>query len=242
MIDVLYLVRLDVDDDAALKRMKCSVDSLPDDINLLVSDTSKEPLKDKIEVVLGRSFGYTHKYREGPYNRSYNINLGVCNLVENDFFYVSDVDIVYAPTHFDYCLTLTIDTNIECASFRMFKMDAIVLSSNYHELRKQPGRLVGSGGGCFCSKHVFKALNGFDEAYVGWGAEDSDFYTRVWYYDNRMLSRSNGSSPVVHLFHESFASEPNLIVKNRKRYVERCAMLKEGKLDPSAVNPDGWGL
>ncbi len=64
----------------------------------------------------------------------------------------------------------------------------------------------------------YLAVDGFDEAYEGWGSEDTDFVVRLIRHGIR---RKDGryAVPVLHLWHEQRERVP----ENRRRFEERLA-------------------
>lgn len=77
-----------------------------------------------------------------------------------------------------------------------------------------------AGGSVAAGRDAFFALGGFDEAFVGWGGEDNEFWERAhtrrtWPY---------GYLPIVHLWHDAQPRKMDRSNPGLQRYAERSAL------------------
>jgi hypothetical protein len=87
-------------------------------------------------------------------------------------------------------------------------------------------------------------VRGYDEAYLGWGAEDRDLEVRAG-YDGFKIVWASDRTTMVHLPHTKNGTYYNkeLIDKNMKRYERLIGLVtKEKKIDSIIANKSGtWG-
>tara|TARA_Y100000310_G_scaffold345276_1_gene463336 strand:+ start:2773 stop:3501 length:729 start_codon:yes stop_codon:yes gene_type:complete len=241
VIDFLYIVSLKESDVDALERFRCSVQSvLKNDclqVRICVADISEKPLLPSLLPFLPEGYGYAHKAGKLPYNRGYNANFGFKNLVTSTKFFLSDTDIVYGKGHIKQCLDLHYKYPV--FAYRGYRMAKKFYSANYELCRKQEGTLIRFGGGFLCDSKLFERLNGFDEEYVGYGAEDSDFFNRA----SRLVKILRPSDVVsVHLWHPPFDPERDEHwERNKERYLRRKKEIMQDRMDPTNINKHGWG-
>lgn len=77
-----------------------------------------------------------------------------------------------------------------------------------------------AGGSVAVGREAFFALGGFDEAFVGWGGEDNEFWERAqtrktWPY---------GYLPIVHLWHDAQPRKMDRLNPGLQRYAARSAL------------------
>jgi hypothetical protein len=249
MTDILYSIKYS-GNDGVFQRLKCSVDSILNntdkDSTICIADTSVDSLEDKLKEILGIQFKYIHKPNYGIYNKSYNINVGVKNLITSEKFIMSDVDVVYQKDHIARSKLMPYDLIVSV----VHRIKPGIVSSDFYELIRHgilSTELI--GGNCYCSKKLFYSLNGFDEQYVGYGAEDDDFYLRAMRKTKVYYAKTQGfdkSFTIAHLWHEKMLGEdPNFMTyldMNRARLAGVQQKLANGQLRFHSVNPNGWGL
>lgn len=192
MIDVAYLVcNLS---ESAVHRMENSVKSFNrSGARILVSDTSSdESTRVKIEKL-----DFDDYYLEkcvGLFNRSRTINNAFRHMVRTDNFIVMDMDVI-APPDFVRQVTRGFNGIYNVGNMIYLPEQARSLSYGYltrnyrrkkYLLRKIPrppfwGTFYKSyySGFFVANGQQFEDVNGFDEEYTGWGAEDEDFTTRI---------------------------------------------------------------
>jgi len=83
----------------ALERLKYSIKSINDqDVNICISNNSPICIHDEVAKIIG-DFRYKHTIYKGPFSRALGINYAVRNLVETEYFLISDIDLVYSRDH-----------------------------------------------------------------------------------------------------------------------------------------------
>lgn len=249
MVDFLYIIKMNRVDQRVLERLRFSVESVRKNtvpVQFCVADISKKPLKDVLAEIFPGDFKYVHKHRDGPYNRSYNINLGVRNLVESPFFFISDIDIVYQPNHVKYHVEEGFAKVIVPAVFRVKRG---IASSDFGQLLEHGNDGVElTSGNSYCSFNLFQKVRGFDEEYVGFGAEDDDFYARIRKLGKVIHPRFGVDKRfmIAHLWHDRADSSVHDFQKhlrtNASRFHSRKGKYDSGKLAYNSVNEAGWGL
>lgn len=207
-MDVVYIISAREDKDI-FKRLETSIQSLragTTHFKLGIADTSPENALDELRKLDIGLFSHIHSQQTGLYNRSYNINLGVKRFVRESHFWLSDADIVYKPHHLKTCVELSRDYDYLTFSMKKVQQNGSV-------------ELVEAGGGFYCKTSIFKQIGGFDEAYVGWGAEDCDFTERVIHAGAR-AKRWIKDPILTHLWHPSNNTDPKQAEANMARLLE----------------------
>ncbi len=84
------------------------------------------------------------------------------------------------------------------------------------------------GGSIAAEREAYFAIGGFDDAFVGWGGEDNDFWDRAATTDH---ADHFGSLPMVHLHHEPQAGKvAGADAPAVKRYFERESIPAEERI------------
>jgi len=179
--DFLYSFQYEQNISEFVKRLKYSIKSIINqNVNVCVCNTSTKCIGKYLE-------DFDIKYIHSPkkvlnYCKSKTINIGVDNLVSSDYFFISDIDLIYPPTFIDYMSLFTfvktpvriifnnnnIDSfNEKCKTFDDFRKSNIAFKKR-----------VAPGNGLI---HLdsFKKVKGFDERFIGYGSEDSEFNYRI---------------------------------------------------------------
>ncbi len=188
---------------------------------------------------------YVHSFHNNqPWSRSKAINIGL-RLVETDYVFIADIDIIFHPQFIEVLASLKNPvTNVyfqigylgkeESQSVKVFE-EYTILSKSIKE---------GQGLSLFSMKSLLK-VNGFDEFFHFWGAEDEDVHSRLQkagfhsrFYNTDIL--------LLHQWHKSFESldknklsvEPMLsdvfsLNKQKLRFSQRNNIVK--------VNFENWG-
>ncbi len=231
MIDVLYILSMNNGDSSALSRLQKSIQSLrggTKPFRLCLADSSRIPVLDKIKTLDIGDYEYIHCPKDDPYNRSYNINAGVKALIKAKMFWLSDIDIIYENSHLEACMDFAMEYD-----YLTFSMDKIQYDGDV--------KRVEAGGGFFCKTEYFYTVRGFDERYVGWGAEDNDFTDRIM-FAGANVKRWIKRPILTHMWHFTNKTDNELIQANKDRLFELRRQIEYGKFKPELVNPDGWGI
>jgi hypothetical protein len=236
MIDIIYVARVDSVDERFFKRLSFSARSLFNGshkaINFAICDTSEHSVEKKLRAVMPCDFSYYHHATLPPYNKSFNINLAVRQFCTNEHFLFTDIDMVFKENHIEHCLKLVGQYPI--ITYLTHALHSEFYSSNFDELKGQPGKRITIGGGFFAQRRAYMAINGFDEDYRGWGAEDSDFYNRA--QQQYSILRPCREIEVAHLWHPNHdASKAVYQRKNMIRYKQRTPLIKSGEVAPSNI-------
>jgi GT2 family glycosyltransferase len=143
---------------------------------------------------------------ETPYNRSWAFNVGA-KAATSDVLVLHDNDLL-VPAQFSKELLSRVREGYELINakryiFYLSEADSLDYFGGDKELR---GRIPESvmqnaegGGSIAITKAAFDRIGGMDEAFVGWGGEDNEFWERAttcksWLY---------GDLSLVHLWHPS---------------------------------------
>lgn len=247
MITILYPYR-----DRELSRVKRSLDSLSNqsrqDFKVLLVDYGSEfKMAESVERLLtAYDFAnYFYSYHiNRPWSRAKAVNIGLC-LVTTSYVFVADVDMIFRD---DFVEKLCQLKNPNQAVY--FKVG--FLAENESKLIKSFGNhkiafLSGQGaqGLSLFPLDALKAINGFDEFFHFWGAEDEDVHSRlllngleVLFYDSDIL--------LLHQWHQSYRkSEENKLTKDLQlSNITRINMqhqLHNKTTKKIIVNQTGWG-
>ena len=83
----------------AFERLLFSIKSIKNqDVTVCISNNSPQCIQKKVSEVI-ENFKYHHQVYNGLFNKALCINYAVKNLVETDYFIISDVDLVYSKDH-----------------------------------------------------------------------------------------------------------------------------------------------
>ena len=228
-MDAIYIISMNNGDSSGISRLEKSIFSLRSGtrpFRLCIADSSRLSLLEQIKSLNIGDYEYVHCPKPDPYNRSYNINAGFKAFAKSDYFWLSDIDILYDPRHLETCETLSAEYDYVLFSMKKIEYDGSV-------------NIVEAGGGFLCKTSLFDKLRGFDERYVGWGAEDNDFTERV-IHDGARVKRCIKDPILTHMWHFTNKTDKELVKANEYRLIALRDMILKNKFDPKTVNPDGW--
>jgi glycosyltransferase involved in cell wall biosynthesis len=165
-----------------------------------------------------------------PYSRSWAFNAGA-EIAQGKLLILHDNDML-VPTRYAAQIYSRLQEGYEVINLKRFIFyleqthSERIMSTGMIKLNVAPESIVQNlqaGGSFGITRDAFFDLGGFDEAFVGWGGEDNEFWQRaqtrsVWPY---------GSLPLLHLWHEA---QPGKFEQSRK-----TATLLEER---SAIPPD----
>ena len=161
----------------------------------------------EIETSLPSWVRYIHTplpYPDMPYCRSWTFNVGA-RVAKGEILVFHDNDML-VPTNYAAHLMVRFAEGFEVANLKRFVFYMgkehlkKILSAVKLNFSMSPAAIVQNlegGGSLAVSKKAFFEIGCFDESFVGWGGEDSEFWDRaqtrkVWPY---------GYIPIVHLWH-----------------------------------------
>jgi hypothetical protein len=198
-----------------IKSIKNSLNSLSFQSNkyfnvLFVDYGSKELIASKVKLLVDSYdfVSYTYLFTEfQPWNKSKAINYALRNLIETPYFFVADIDMVF-HSHFNSILMRLIKQSpLRNVFFKVgfLDKDEIVINKDFDKINiKKESNNEATGLTLFHTESL-KELQGFDEFYHFWGAEDTDVHVRlqaagreVYFYDTKIL--------MLHQWHPSYRS------------------------------------
>jgi hypothetical protein len=226
-IDILYIYNFELrHKDEALKRLNLSLDSIKNqNVRICISNNSEYCIFNSLENH-GTSIRYIHKPYHGKFSRAHGINFAVKNLIETEYFIISDIDLIYQENHIqlvqnkilnysnEYKLPVRIvfwNLNLEptyslpLLNIRFIRRFAQKFpqreSSSYQDLvnLKHNGGGFAHGNGVIHYKS-FLSLRGYDEELIGYGPEDDLFNTRISFV-NKVIYDEDRNTSTIHLWH-----------------------------------------
>lgn len=179
-----------------------------------------------------------------PWNKSRALNSVIKNL-KTDFCFVADVDVIFHPEFLATAHNLTKTgqtTYFQVGYLSSSESRTTKAFSEYSDYRLSTNEATGLS---LFPVYQLKKLNGFDEFYHFWGAEDTDMHVRlrnagykVEYYDEELL--------LLHQWHKSFqliqksdsVSDLNLsgVLPLNHQHLKNAILNKSKR-----VNFSGWG-
>ncbi|UAB86170.1 glycosyltransferase [Zunongwangia sp. SCSIO 43204] len=247
MISIIYPYR-----NRDLKRVQRSFESLKNqsvqNFEVYFVDYGSEPETSvKVQELCSDYPGIkysNHATRFQPWNKARALNSVIKNL-ETEFCFVADIDMIFHPEFVKTAISLQkLEQSVYfkvCFSESGDKLDGIK-PEDFDKFRHSDHHATGL---TMFSVKALKSINGFDEFYHLWGAEDTDVHVRlrnagfkVEFYEEEIL--------MLHQWHESYrVSEKaglntefqikNIVQLNHQhlKYAEEYGVTK--------VNSDGWG-
>lgn len=254
-MDILYIFNFEPEHlEGALRRFRYSLESLASQGGrICVSNNSEVCIRSHI-ADLAPGMAYVHRPYRGPFSRAHGINFGVRTLVESEYFMISDVDLVYRPTHiasvrnkmawaaettsrplrmvfWNYNLQPKYRPQWMNRRFlrRFAATSPHVESSDYSLLAALPNNSGGfAHGNGIIHFDSFVRLRGYDEEMIGYGPEDDLFNTRIGKL-NEIIYDDGDDTASIHLWHPRLRMiQPK---KNMKIWQERKAYYN------SLINP-----
>lgn len=173
-------------------------------------------------------------------SRAINIALKKCT---TDYFIMGDIDLLYHPNFTEQAISLI--QNYDAVYFQYGFLSE--LESKKHKDFKDYkvdffGNEEGTGTNIFRTE-ALKSINGYDEFYHGWGAEDTDVHLRlkkagykIYYYDEEVYLK--------HIYHPKFYRSK----KNKEPFhnglekINHKYMLQQDMLNVTKANlKNPWG-
>lgn len=190
------------------------------DVQLVVSTARHEDVSIGKVLKVSSFFGATvcGDYQPEPaYNLARGRNAGAAVAKGQVLFFV-DVDAVFLPR--DLCRILR---TVQRGCYSLVRA---VYGTEHEVYRQMSARAIkdivasrepsNTGAFLLVPRNVYNAVNGYDEEYVGWGAEDSDFYKRL---SLAGFEKVESGIKVYHQWHKSrFEEEKDFVRDNRKRF------------------------
>lgn len=244
LIDVIYVVgNLS---DSAVCRLKNSVRSISSEgSRILVSDTSSDGTTQEKIKKLDFDDYYWEKC-DGLFNRSRTINNAFRYMVKAENFIVMDIDVIAPPglvrqvaKYFNsiYNMGNIIYLPEQTRSFDYKYLSRIYRRKKYFfwKIPRPPfrGPFYKSyySGFFIVNGQRFEDVNGFDEEYVGWGAEDEDFTLRITKRNG--LKRYKMEVQGFHQWHPQIFTvdkdNENALEVNRRRFSDMSKLYQQSQ-------------
>ena len=238
---ILYFLHADLLDENWLGRLRASLRSLiplPKGARFCLADYSSQPCVPR-SLLREFSTNYYHCAAPLPFNRSWSINHAYKRFKNNKDKYLlfTDIDLVFPPNFLDSALALSGDKNaIVIPSVFYLHQKASNVDLPYAVLRREIDSAWRQffGGACLCPTRLYEKVRGFDEKYVGWGAEDNDFINKIESVDGEVIKSEK--LEVLHLDHPRIGEENKVLVKRNR---ERLARKERGEIVMIGDSP--WG-
>ncbi|ULC60573.1 galactosyltransferase-related protein [Flaviramulus sp. BrNp1-15] len=123
--------------------------------------------------------------------RAINIALKTC---ETPYFLVGDIDLLFHPEFVNIATSLAKPNEVHYFQYGFISQNESLLNKKFEDyIVEFKGTNEVTGTTLFPTR-VLKQLNGYDEFYHGWGAEDTDIHIRmkneglpVYFYDKEIL-------------------------------------------------------
>lgn len=137
-----------------------------------------------------------------PWNKSRALNSVIKNL-KTDFCFVADADIIFHPQFVEIAKKLM---KSDCTTY--FQVGYLNVSDSkknneFHEFKNYRLSNEEATGLSLFPVKVLKELNGFDEFYHFWGAEDTDMHIRIK-NSGYEIEFYNAELLLLHQWHESY--------------------------------------
>jgi hypothetical protein len=239
VIDILMPVK-DLTEDA-LERMRWCMSALKgngvEKFRLCISDSSKASMRDKLKTVIGIPFEYFFEECHGLFNRSRVINNGVRHLVRSDPFIVMDTDIIVPSNYLDKFMIYYKENKTFVVGRLAYLKEHHPWSTNWGDYTKHAVDFYYNSGFFICNLPLFNRVNGFDESYDGWGAEDDDLNIRITVTTQGKIRKLVGMELTCwHLFHpRKDVVEKEACDKNRKIYWKNKPLYENGSIPPDTI-------
>jgi hypothetical protein len=177
-----------------------------------------------------------------PYCRSWTLNVGA-RLAKGKVIVFHDNDML-VPDAYAAELWRRHEEGFEVINLKRFifylseRQSTEIQSTRRVEFDLPPDTVVQNleaGGSLAVDRDAFFALGGYDEAFVGWGGEDNEFWERaqtrkVWPY---------AYLPIVHLWHPAQPRKQDPANPNSRLQAERTALAPEQRIRELAARPFG---
>ena len=202
MITYIYAYR-----DREIERVKRSLDSLmkqeDKDFKVIFIDYgSKFETAKQIKELLSKYcfVKYIYTYTQGkPWNKSIALNIGI-KQTQTKYILSADVDMIFHPS-FNRLLKNLADEN----KLTFFQVGYLDKHQNYDKTELRPVSYSNhrATGICLFPKSDLLAINGYDEFFICWGAEDEDVIVRLTNYGLEKVFYTQNIL-VYHQYHKPF--------------------------------------
>lgn len=159
------------------------------------------------------------------------------------YFLVGDIDLIFAPNFIEKATVLAKLNQVHYFQVGFLNEKESVKSQNYEEFNVAFVSDENATGVSVYPTAALKALNGYDEFYHGWGAEDTDIHIRmknaglnVYFYDKEILLKHQWHPKV---YRSKASSQPFHSLLER---INHAYMVQTQSTQRTIVNQDQeWG-
>lgn len=147
------------------------------------------------------SYHYAYNQYQ-PWNKSKALNYAL-NRTKTPYFFVADVDMVFHPEFVQTALVLTKTNNNNYFKVGFLSKTESQKQKKFEDYTIKFESTNGATGLSLFNTNDLKEINGFDEYYHFWGAEDTDVHLRLQnngktmcFYENELL--------ILHQWHQTY--------------------------------------
>ena len=255
--DFLYSFYFNEDIEPAIQRLKISIRSIIEqNVTVCICNTSEKDIKEYL-LEFDKKIKYRHlPQKDKIYCKSKIINYGVENLVSSEYFFLSDIDLVYPPNFINF---LSLFTEVKYPVRIIFSNYNLKFSNpvpkNYDQCKKNYEKEGGlfkffAPGNGMIHLSSFKKIAGFDERFIGYGSEDSEFNYRISKI-NKYYKIDLEEVNTFHLFHKTSMNLLEKMTFNEQmwRYImwkgetENLSLIRAGEIQfPKDLLEKDWSL
>lgn len=207
MISIVYPYR-----DRDVNRVKKSLNSLMTQTNLnfevhfIDYGSNQKKAQEIKKLVTGYDFvTYHYSYHlHTLWNKSRALNIVIKQLV-SPFCFIADVDMIFHPQFIEVLHNVKNEDKVTYFQVGFLSEEESLKDEGFEDYKIKFTSLSGATGLSLFPVKSLKKVNGFDEYYHLWGAEDTDIHNRlklsglsVEFYDSKIL--------LLHQFHKIYRS------------------------------------
>jgi predicted glycosyltransferase involved in capsule biosynthesis len=204
------------------------------------------------EIIKNKCKKYKIKYifyYSNIFCKPHALNIGIKNS-NTKYILISDIDIVFEKNYIKECIKEIKKNYFQIIYSKMFDCFKNSIKSkenfikDYYKIKKRcKDRAIGKNENifrygssiCFTLSHFFKSIQGYDEFYTGWGADDADIIKRFELIGLNIRDLTSKVS-YIHQWHPKYegynSKEKEQIKKNRDYFMKTNTILR---------NSNGWG-
>lgn len=181
MITLLYTYK-----NKDLRRVKKSLDSLLNQTNkafeiVFVDYGSDDFYKNALSELLTeyQNVKYIYSYhKDQPWSRAKALNIGI-KQVDTEFVFMSDIDMIFRYDFIEKLYLLKSDKMSVCFRVGFLDEEESKQDKSFESYKIKHLSGVGAEGLSLFSTSALKKIQGFDEFFHFWGAEDEDVHNRL---------------------------------------------------------------
>ncbi|AUP78176.1 glycosyltransferase family 2 protein [Flavivirga eckloniae] len=181
MITVVYPYR-----DRDLRRIENSLESLVSQTNtdftvLFIDYGSKLEMAKQVEILVSKYDFATYYYAYNvyqPWNKSKALNFAL-NLAKTPYFFVADIDMIFHPEFINTSFNLIKTFSNVYFKVGFLSKEESIKQKKFEDYKIKFESTNEATGISLFNTNDLRSLNGFDENYHFWGAEDTDVHVRL---------------------------------------------------------------